>query len=234
MKSVIVAGVGPGIGGMTARYLASRGYRLALISRSDYGREVAEETASWHARCDLLDPAETAKAIVSAAGALGGADAVVHAAGGYYARKALDETDDGFFTASLLNNVKTFYNVVRASAPYFKKRGGGVIVAFSAAPNVYLHSHAGYAAGKGGVEFMVRLFAKELAGDGIRVNCVSPGFFAKTGGQPVRSQEPLQKTGRYSPIHVAQAVEFLIEDDIMTGQSVVVDGGASLTVRPGE
>jgi 3-oxoacyl-[acyl-carrier protein] reductase len=91
-----------------------------------------------------------------------------------------------------------------------------------------------YSAAKAGVAAMTVSWAKEFARHGIRVNTISPGFI---GTEMVRSMKPealaklsaMIPAGRIGePDEIAQAVQFLIENDFMNGRNLEVDGGMRL------
>lgn len=102
---------------------------------------------------------------------------------------------------------------------------------------VGLHGNAGqanYAASKAGVIALTQTAAKEAAGRGVRVNAIAPGMIASqmTAVLPAEVKEqavkqiPLARFG--NPEEVAQAAVFLAENDYVTGQTLVVDGGMTI------
>jgi len=117
-------------------------------------------------------------------------------------------------------------------------RGGGRIVVTSSitGPRVAMAGAAHYAAAKAGVNGFIRAAALELAPQRITVNGVEPGFVAKDRGrlsQPGTREQverwiPLGRAGR--PEDIAHALLFLASDEAgwITGQTIVVDGGATL------
>ena len=232
MSRIIVSGVGKGMGCNVSKLLKSSGHEIAIISRGETGANVAREIGAHYASCDLMNFEETSKTIADLTGKLGGLDAVVHLAGGFFGNRKLEDVEPSYFSSALNNNASTFYNVVKGSLSNFSNEGGSVVV-ISAARNVYLNSHAGYAAGKGAIDYMVKLLAHELAPRNIRVNAVSPGFISKENCGKADFQDKLAKEGRHDAKYVSEAVRMFVENKIATGQLLEIDGGFSSLVPSG-
>ncbi len=233
MRSVIITGVGDGIGAAIARGLHDRGHSIVLVSRGEKGRELASELSAPHIRCDLTDEKQVAGMSAEAHRLMGKVDSVVHAAGGYFRQQTVENTDPAFFTGALMNNALTFYNVVRATLGLLRASGHGSIVAVSAAPNVYLNSNIGYAAGKGSIQFMVKQLALELLHSNVTVNGISPGFFGRGKGSYPEGSTKLLQQGRLPGESIGKAVLFLLDNPLITGQLVEVDGGHSINIGAG-
>ncbi len=231
MQGVIVSGVGNGMGCAIARYLSEKGFRVAVMSRSDGGKHVANMIGADFLRCDLRDPDSVREALDIFTGRGGSLDHVVHAAGGYFRKASIAETDFQFFADAVMNNAATFFNIVKAAVPLMKGKWGS-ITAVSAARHVYINSNPGYAAGKGAINLMVEEMAKELAPVNIRVNAVAPGFISKESCGS-GAEETLLGKGRHPAIPVAMTVHWLISGQAVTGQVVTVDSGFSLQLPDG-
>ncbi len=141
------------------------------------------------------------------------------------------------FDAVIETNLKgTFLTMKAAARPMMKQRAGRIVNLTSV---VALRGNAGqanYCASKGGVISMTKAMARELAGRGITVNAVAPGFI-ETDMTAVLPEEakssmaasiPLGRMGR--PEDVAEAVAFLAGDGAayITGQVLAVDGGMAM------
>ncbi len=231
MSKIIVSGVGTGMGCSISRFLKNSGNGVGIISRSNRGKQTADEIGAIYSRCDLMKHNDVAASYRELASKLGGLDGVVHLAGGFYSSKKPEEVDPEYFSNALNNNATTFYNVVEAALPLFPEKGGSIIV-ISAAKNVYMNSHLGYAAGKGAIDYMVRHLARELYTRNIRVNAVAPGFIAKENCGEPEMEEKLGVAGRHSARSVSEAINMLMFNSITTGQILEVDAGFS-TMIPG-
>ncbi len=81
MRSVIVTGVGDGIGAAVVRELNGTGHNVAVVSRGKTGAELASELSVKHILCDLTDESQVSRMAEKAADLLGSIDAIVHTAG---------------------------------------------------------------------------------------------------------------------------------------------------------
>jgi NAD(P)-dependent dehydrogenase (short-subunit alcohol dehydrogenase family) len=134
-------------------------------------------------------------------------------------------------------NTRGVFNCIKAAVPEMKKQGYGKIINISSSTiysGVPMMLH--YVASKGAVDAMTKALARELGGDGIRVNTIAPGF---TMSDQIEAQRDklefyvnLSLTGRAMkreqvPDDLLGALIFLAspESDFVTGQAIVVDGG---------
>jgi NAD(P)-dependent dehydrogenase (short-subunit alcohol dehydrogenase family) len=231
MGNFIISGIGPGMGCSIAREFKSHKMSIGLISRSDFGANLAGDIGCLHRKADLKDYRATQIAIDDLAERLGGIDGVVHCAGGFFSNKSIVETDPDQFNEALQNNAVTFFNVTKSSLNHLMKKGGS-ITAISAARNVYYGSNPGYSAGKGSIVYMVRTFARDLARFNIRVNSVAPGFIQKNDcGKPLNDIK-LLGLERYPSEAIGRIVFSIATNSIITGQDVEADGGVSSQIPP--
>ena len=118
--------------------------------------------------------------------------------------------------------------------PMVKQRGGVII---NMASVVGLHGNAGqanYAAAKAGLVGFTKTVAREGAMRGIRVNAIAPGMVDSAMTQAlsdkvkdqILTEIPLHRLGQ--PDEIAQTARFLVENDYVTGQTIVVDGGMTM------
>ena len=230
----IVTGASRGIGEATARVLARRGDRLALVQRG--AAAVAEEVGATVVRCDLAEDGAAERAVDEAAANLGGLDVLVANAGTIIRKPALEMTLAEFRHVIDVDLVAQ-WALARAAARHFLAQGGGgaivltaSIMSFQGGLNI-----TGYAAAKAGVASLARSFANEWAALGIRVNCVAPGYVANEQTRPVR-EDPVREPAITSRIpqgrwardeEIAEAIAWLSSDgaSYVNGTVLTVDGG---------
>jgi 3-oxoacyl-[acyl-carrier protein] reductase len=231
-SNVVIAGVGKGIGSSLAYYLKSKNHNIFLISRGDNVETVAKDIDCNFEHADLNDNLQCQKGMESAEKNLGTIDAVIIVAGNYYSDKGIENTEPEDFEKALLNNARPFYNMAKSSLKIMKKSRHGCIIGFSAADNVFLNSNPGYSAGKGAVYFMVKSLARELITYNIRVNGIAPGFI----GHGIANNSPMPELGaltRFPPDGINQTVEFLINNEMITGEIIPVSGGHDINLDSG-
>lgn len=130
-------------------------------------------------------------------------------------------------------NLKGPFLLSQLAVPPLREEGGGVIVniadlsAFQPWPS-YTH----HAVSKAGLVHLTRVSARALAPD-VRVNCIAPGTvlppddYTPDQIRSSRDRTPLRRIG--SPDDVARALLYLVQNDFVTGETIVVDGGRMLT-----
>jgi 2-deoxy-D-gluconate 3-dehydrogenase len=233
-KRTIVTGASRGIGEATARVLARRGDRLALVQRG--AAPVAAEAGALVLRCDLADAEAADRIVDEAADALGGLDVLIANAGTIVRRPALEMTLAEFRHVVDVNLIAQ-WSMARAAARRFLAQGtGGAIVltasvlSFQGGLNI-----SGYTAAKHGVAGLAKAFANEWAAHGIRVNCVAPGYVANEQTRPLR-EDPERNAaisaripqGRWArDEEIAEAIAWLSSDaaSYVNGTVLSVDGG---------
>ncbi len=235
---VIVTGGGAGIGAATARCVARRGAVVAVLDRDlAAAQAVADEVGGHAVPVDVADPTATTAAIIAAATALGGLTDVV-ANAGFGLNKPLHRYTDAEWRLVVGVNLDGTFHTVRAAIPLLLERGGGSIVTVASLnASRPLQGEAPYSAAKAGVVNLTRTAALEYAPT-IRANCVSPGMIATAltamitddAGftEVAEAGTPLARIGTAE--EVADVIAFLCSDAAryITGQEIVVDGGASL------
>jgi len=243
-KVAVVTGGGKNIGRAIALRLASDGAAVIVNGRSDQEaiEHVAREIQSHGGEAaavlgDVSDPEACARIVDLGAGHFGGLDIVVSNAG---LRRQTPFTEMRFeeWREILSVALDGAFLLAKAAVPHLIERGGGAIVGLSGvSTHVGTPNRCHVSASKAGLEGLMRALAVELAGHGIRCNCVSPGPIdtvrgAAAGAMPstmTNSTVPLGRKGTVEEI--ADTVRFLVgpEGGYITGQTIHVNGGAFLT-----
>ena len=232
----VVTGGASGIGLATALELATRGATVAALDR-DVSAGVPEPLRAY--QCDVSDGAAVARTVERVAADLGGIDVLVNNAG-IGAQGSVADTDDDEWLRVLDVNVVGIARMSRAALPHLRRsRAAAVVNTCSVAAFVGLPRRAAYSASKGAVLALTRAMAADHVGEGIRVNCVSPGTVntpwvqrllasaADPEGELARLSAR-QPTGRLVEAEdVASAIAYLASprSGSLTGTSLSVDGG---------
>ncbi len=246
----IVTGAGRGIGRAAALELARMGADIVV---AELDRTTAESTASelralgrraLVAPTDVTSRQHLGEMVEQTLAAFGRIDILVNNAGIYRAAATLDVTED-HWDAIMNINVKSVFFATQAVLPTMIAQRRGVIVnVASMAGKMGSRANLPYSASKAAVISMTKSLALSHGGDGIRVNCVCPGFvetemwdavvraqaalFEQTPEEFTRQRRQQVPLGRMErPEDVANVIGFLVSSraDYMTGQALSVDGG---------
>jgi NAD(P)-dependent dehydrogenase (short-subunit alcohol dehydrogenase family) len=241
-KVAIITGGASGIGLAIARKFVKEGITTVIVGRDKKKLKEACSEMGKNAHlvvCDLADLDSIPSLVQSVIDKFGRIDILVNNAGINMKKEIGDVTDDDYQKIILTNQTSTF-SLIREVAGFMKEQESGSILNISSMASLYgLPFVIAYTASKSAIEGMTRAMAVELSPDGIRVNCIAPGFIKTNMSsvaldkdperkKKVLSRTPLGRLGRTE--EVANAAYFLVSDEAsyITGVVLPVDGGNSI------
>jgi NAD(P)-dependent dehydrogenase (short-subunit alcohol dehydrogenase family) len=254
--AAVVTGGASGLGEATARALAAKGVKVAIFDmNAERGEAVAGEIGGVFCNVNVTSDESVDAGLAKARAAHGQERVLVNCAGIATAMKTLGrdrETNavkqhpmDVFERTIAINLIGTFRCIMKSAAGMveaepiddFGARGAIVCTASVAAEDGQV-GQAAYSASKAGVVGMTLPVARDLMGDGIRVNTILPGIFETPmmKGLPEKAQASLatqvpfpKRLGK--PEEYAQLALFMIEHDYMNAEDVRLDGAIRMGPR---
>ena len=252
--AAVVTGGASGLGEATVRQLASHGVKVAIFDMNEAkGEEVAREVGGVFCKCNVTSEDEVDAAFAKARAAHGQERILVNCAGTGNAIKTAsrDKTTgetkhfplDAFNLIIQINLVGTFRCIAKSAKgmldlePIDGERGAIVNTASVAAEDGQM-GQAAYSASKGGVVGMTLPIARDLAGDGIRVNTILPGIFDTPlmRGAPEAVKQALAASVPFpkrlgAPEDYAQLALTMITNGYFNGEDVRLDGAIRMAPR---
>ena len=232
----LITGSSRGIGLAIAHHLAAKGHRVILNSRSPIAPEVLAQFEGYEqpvlqATGDISQ-FDVAKQLVDDLYDQGvQVDVLVNNAG--ITRDGLVmRMSEAAFNAVIQTNLNGCFNMCRHLTPRLLKQKGGRIINMTSVVGVMGNAgQVNYAASKAGMIGLTKSLAREVASRGITVNAIAPGFIetdmtdqlSDRVKEAMLGQIPLKRFGQVE--HIAKTVDFLIDNDYITGQVIEVNGG---------
>ena len=243
-RVMLITGAAGGVGRATVAYFAQAGWRVVGVDRADFGVGFPEN--GLFVRADISNPQDIETIYQQASAFAGVLDVVVNNAAMQITRP-LVETSVEEWDQVMASNLRSVFLGAKLAYPLLVAAGGGAIVNVSSVHAVATSANiAAYAASKGGLLALTRAMAIEFAPQNIRVNAILPGAVdtpmlraglnrGHVGGESMsdRLENLARKTvnGRVGqPQEIASAIYFLADgrqSSFMTGQALIVDGGAT-------
>jgi NAD(P)-dependent dehydrogenase (short-subunit alcohol dehydrogenase family) len=241
-KIAIVTGGASGLGLATTQKFVEAGIKTIIIGRDESKLHAVANTFGGlcsYKVCDLSNISLIPALVDKIVSEFGVPDILVNNAG-INMKKLFAEVTDQDFQNIIQTNLTSVFVLSREVVKQMTPVGSGSIVNISSMASQYGIPYViAYTASKSAIEGMTRAMATELSPQGIRVNCVAPGFIATDMSakaldndpnrkQKVLSRTPMGKLG--TPEDIADAVLFLASDaaKYITGVVLPVDGGNSI------
>jgi NAD(P)-dependent dehydrogenase (short-subunit alcohol dehydrogenase family) len=243
-KVCVVTGGSSGIGAATAVTLASKGAHIAVVARKPVpladnllAAVNAHGAQARFVEADVADAEACRKCVEQVVQDFGRLDVLVHSAGGpapggFYA------VSDEIWMNAFAVHVHSVFWMSRAAAPHMARQGGGAIILLGSAAGLRgcLGAFA-YGVVKGALPQFARVLGRELAEQRIRVNCVSPGVIRTPFHDALSSEAAKNNIENRIPLHiegkpedVAALITTLVENDFITGENMVIDGGMTMRI----
>ncbi len=252
-RTVLVVGVGPGLGASCARLALRDGANVAVMARNEQRlaatTEALDPTGERVLACagDVTSQSDCSAAADAAAERFGALHAVINVAALDTRHGTFDQLSDDDWTANLTVNVLGAVHVVRAVAPHMQAAGGGSVVLIGSQASlrpVTVVPQSAYGSAKSALLSLARDLASELGPVGIRVNTVVPSWMWgpnvelycrwQAGERGVTTEDVKHEIARGmalrempSDTDVAEVAVFFASERsrMITGQALLVNGG---------
>lgn len=239
-RGVLVTGGAQGIGGAISRAFLENGDRVVVVDTAGDGSGVLTDRYGDKIQViegDVRDGGVLAAAVRATQDVAGRLDVAVNNAGVAGPHRPLAEFSDEEYEQIMGVNVRGVFNAMRHELPVMQEQGAGAIINMASAIGlVGAANQSVYSASKHAVVGLTRSAALDVAGSGIRVNCVCPGVIESPLSRSAQQDNPglsevwnsLHPIGRLGqPEEVAAAALWLADpaSSFITGAAISVDGG---------
>ena len=241
-KVIVLTGGASGLGRACALEFARQGATLVVGDADERGgRETVEslDGGARFVRCDVSVSADCAALLDTAAEEFGRVDGVMSNAG-IEGNGTVETCDEDSWDRVMAVNLKGMFLVSKYAVPHLRRAGGGAILMTSSVSAFWGEpGTVSYNAAKGGIIGLTKAMAMDHGAEGIRVNCLCPGYHAT--GMPQRffaaQANPEAMAAKVNdliavrriglPEELARTAAFLLSDanPYITGSAIVVDGG---------
>ncbi len=253
--SAIVTGGASGLGAATARRLAKHGVKVALFDlNAEAGEALAKEIGGVFCKVDVTSEEQVDAGFAKARAAIGQERILINCAGtGNAIKTASRDKKTGeiksFPTANFdriiqINLVGTFRCIAKSAAgmmtlePMDHGERGAIVATASVAAQDGQIGQASYSASKAAIVGMTLPIARDLMGEGIRINTILPGIFETPllAGLPDNVKDALAASVPFpkrlgQPDEYAALAEFMVTTGYMNGESVRIDGAIRMAPR---
>lgn len=246
-QTAIVTGASSGIGKRIAERFADDGADVVVCSRDqenvDPVAAAIEDSdrpgGALAVECDVTDREDVEALVEATVETFGGVDVLVNNAGASFMAGFDDISENGWETIVDINLTGT-YHATQAAAEHLKDGGGAVVNIASVAGQKGAPYMSHYGAAKAGVVNLTATLGHEWADDGVRVNCIAPGFVATPGveaqmgvsADEIDRGEVDKRIG--DPVEIADLAQFLASDaaSFVVGETITAAGTPDIMEQP--
>jgi NAD(P)-dependent dehydrogenase (short-subunit alcohol dehydrogenase family) len=244
--TVLITGGGSGIGAATARRMARDGYAVCVSGRRREAlEEVAREVGGHAVVADTADPEGARAAVTEAIERFGRLDVLVASAGASAGGTVTEQTLERW-NRVIATNLTGAFLACQAALPHLLETRGAIVTVSSLAGLRAGPASAAYGASKAGVIMLTQCIAVDYGGQGVRANCVCPGWIrtamADAAMDDLAEHRATHREGAYElagaavparrvgdPDEVAATIAWLAGPDstYVNGAVIAVDGGGA-------